>query len=224
VNVGASVSLGGEAEEANLLAIGLPGFPDWTGDLNPFLIGVNPEQMGVNPEQMPEFPLSNRQTGAVYLFERTEDGWSRQATLKPTGWETPPGPGAFPSFPTHLEEGQENSDEKGSGFLSSTDLSDFVFPGDLWSEYPEVTFFGATVDLDGNQLAVTAGFANATYVFERSSAGWVYRFSIKPVHEKVEIWEDYAQIVKISGPTLLLGTPGEFGNSAYVFDLEQVKK
>jgi hypothetical protein len=213
VNVGASVALGGESEQANLLAIGLPGFPDWSEVREHALFGAG------NPDQTPVFPASNRQTGAVYLFERAGDDWRGQTTLKPAGWETPPGPGAFPSFPTHLEEGQENSDETGSGFSSSADLSDFVFPGVLWSEKPEITFFGATVDLDGDQLAVTAGFANATYVFENKDGEWVYRLSVKPTNEKMELWEDFAQVVKISGPTLLLGTPGEFGNSAYVFDL-----
>jgi hypothetical protein len=219
VNVGASVTLEGESGQANLLAIGLPGFPNWTGESNPFLYGMSPDQ--VSPDQLPEFPASNRQTGVVYLFERSGGDWRGQATLKPAGWETPPGPGSFPAFPTHLEEGQESSDETGTGLLESVDLSDFIFPGDLYSANPEITFFGATVDLDGSQLAVTAGFANATYIFEHQDVEWVYRFSIKPVDEKVELWEDFAQVVKISGKTLLLGTPGEFGNSAYVFDIRR---
>lgn len=95
----------------------------------------------------------------------------------------------------------------------------FVFPGHLFSEAPEISFFGATVDLDQNQLAVTAGFANATYIFERRDEDWVYRFSITPGQQKEELWEDSAQVVAISGRTLLLGTPSEFGNSAYVFRL-----
>ena len=213
VNFGASVALGGESGGADLLAVGLPGFPDWSHAEDN--IGL----FGANPEQIPEVPVSIHQTGAVYLFERAGDRWREQATLKPIGWETPPGPGAFPSLPTHLEEGQEDEIDPNTGLPASIDWSDFVFPGSLFSENPEISFFGATVDLDGDQLAVTAGFANATYVFERSGEGWIYRFSVKPVHEKAEVWEDYAHVVKISGSILLLGTPGEFGNSAYVFGL-----
>lgn len=213
LNFGASVALGGDAGGANLLAVGLPGFPDWS----------NPEDalslFGTNPEQPLTLPKPDHQTGAVYLFERAGEHWNEQATLKPTGWDTPPGLGAFPSLPTHLEEGQETSDETGAGLLTSADGSEFVFPGDLWSENPAITFFGATVALDGTRLAVTAGFANTTYVFERAEEGWQYRFSVKPVNENMEVWEDYAQGVRISGHTLLLGTPGEFGNSAYVFAL-----
>jgi hypothetical protein len=98
-------------------------------------------------------------------------------------------------------------------------MASFVFPGDVYSENPEISFFGATVDLDENLLAVTAGYANATYVFERQGQDWVYQFRIVPRAEAPGPWEDFAQVVTISGETVLLGTPGEFGNSAYVFDL-----
>jgi hypothetical protein len=89
----------------------------------------------------------------------------------------------------------------------------------MFSEEPETSFFGATVDLDQDHLAVTSGFANATHVFERQGQDWAYRFRLIPARKAGEAWEDYAQIAAIDGCTLLLGAPGEFGNSAYVFDL-----
>ncbi len=67
VNVGASVALGGFSGQANLLAVGLPGFPDWSGVQDQ--IGM----FGVSPEN-PEFPESHHKTGAVYIFEREESG------------------------------------------------------------------------------------------------------------------------------------------------------
>jgi hypothetical protein len=208
LNVGASVALGGESTRANLLAIGLPGFPDWSGVQDH--IGM----FGVSPEEIPEFPESNRKTGTVYIFERVEDGgWNQRVNLKPAGWENPPGPGSlFSGVPP------ATSDEQGE-FDEAAYYASVVFPGHLFSEEPEISFFGATVDLDGKQLAVTAGFANATYVFERRDRDWVYRFSIIPGREGEGLWEDSAQVVRISGDALLLGTPGEFGNSAYVFRL-----
>jgi hypothetical protein len=98
-------------------------------------------------------------------------------------------------------------------------IADVVFPGHLFSEAPAITFFGATVDLDVNQLAVTSGYANTTYVFERQELDWLYRFKIRS--NDGEMSEDYAQVATISGDTLLLGTPGEFGNSAHVFRLDR---
>jgi hypothetical protein len=195
VNVGASVALSGEADQANLLAIGLPGFPDWTGDLDPSLIGVDADK--------PEFPESYRKAGGVYTFERGETGgWKPQAILKPAGWDNPPGPGSMISMTS-----------------SPTQKAAFVFPGDLYSADPEISYFGATLDLDMDRLAVTAGFANATYVFERQRGNWAYRFRIIPTRVSEGSWEDYAHIAVVSGCSLLLGTPGEFGDSAYVFDL-----
>jgi hypothetical protein len=264
VNVGAAVALGSGAGQADLLAVGLPGFPDWSG------VQEHVGMFGVNPDpEMFTLPASNRQTGAVYLFERAENGgWSQQATLKPAGWQDAPGPGALWSGIPAVAEAEQGSSEGGGypagqppppplpplggraydetvaspagqppppggsgaeeldspdpgGFWASTGLTvPVVFPGDLYSVDPEVTFFGATVDLDGNRLAVTAGFANATYVFERQGQDWVYLFSVTP-ETQAPFWEDFAQVVRISGDTLLLGTPSEFGNSAYVFTLPQ---
>lgn len=209
INVGAPVALGGDAEEATLLAVGLSGFPDWSGNLDPAMIGMNPMQIA----EFAENAVSNRQSGAVYVFGRDDEGnWQQQATLKPSGWDDPPGPGSFSSvMPSHLEE---LSDVEKADFFSS-----HIFPGHLYSGIPEVSFFGATVDMDGNRLAVTSGFANSTYIFEREDGEWKYLARLKPQNEKIELWEDFTQPVKINGNNLLLGTPSEFGNSAYVFDL-----
>ena len=208
MNVGASVTLGGASGQANLLAIGLPGFPDWSGVQEH--VGLS----GVSPQQKPEFPESGHQTGAVYIFGRAEEGgWRRQATLRPTGWENPPGPGSLFSGVPSTTDGNQGAFDEAAYYAS------VVYPGHVFSEDPEISFFGATVDLDENLLAVTAGYANATYVFEHQRQDWAYRFRIVPRPEEPGLWEDFAQVVAISGDTLLLGTPGEFGNSAYVFDL-----
>jgi len=211
VNIGASVALESTSGGANLLAIGLPGFPDWSeAQDNSTLFGVNPSPL--------EIPVSNRQAGAVYLFERTENEWIQRSTLRPAGWEDPPGAGSFPmNAPSHLDEGSEDAGE--SGALAANGIpQSFIFPGHIFSANPEISFFGATLDFDGNLLAITAGYANTTYVFERTGQAWTYRFSLKPTPTG-EVWEDSAQVVAVSGHTLLLGTPSEFGNSAYVFDI-----
>jgi hypothetical protein len=187
---GASVALGGEGGRAGLLAVGLPGFPDWSA------VEDHLGLFGPNAEIPPDFSSSPRQVGQVYLLDRTGTGWSPAAALTPAGSTPPPGPGEF-SF-----------DQPGA-----------VFPGTLLSERPEVTFFGAAVDLDGDQLAVTSGFSNEAHVFVQAAGGWQFVFKLRPADEDVAFWEDYANVVAISGLNLLLGTPGEFGNSAYVFRL-----
>lgn len=190
VNVGASVALDGAAGRAERMAVGLPGFPDWSQ------VKENDALLGANPENVPDFPGSNRQAGAVYLFERSEQGWKQTTILRPKGWEVPPGVGGqYDAFPV------------------------LAFPGYIYSEEPEISFFGATVDLDGEQLAVTAGYANGTYVFERRGEEWVYKFRLYPGQTAKGGTEDFAQVVSIDGCTLLLGTPGEFGATAHVFDI-----
>ena len=185
VVLGASVALAGAAGEANVLAVGLPGFP-----------------------RLPGLLESGPESGAVYIFERRDDGgWSQQATLRPASGEKPPGPGFMFSDNQITMFGKQAT---------------YIFPGHLYSEDPEITFFGAMVDLEENMLAVTAGYANTAHVFVRRGEDWLYRFRIALGERGAGSREDYGQPVAISGRTLLLGTPGEFGNSAYVFSLSPV--
>ncbi len=223
-NVGASVALAGSAGRASRLAVGLPGYPDWSKAKNVTRLWEAGSQA--------KFPESKRQAGAVYLFGRDEKGsWSQPATLKPAGWDNPPEPpsrfvsilataAAATPAPTPAPP-TPGSPAATSVATPAANPFDFVsvFPGDVLSDNPAVTFFGSTVDLDGNRLAVTSGYANATYVFEGGGQNWTYRFSLAPSRTKAEVWEDFAQVVRLSGDTVLLGTPGEFGNSAYVFNL-----
>jgi len=89
VNVGASVALDGAAGRTERMAVGLPGFPDWRQ------AEENVHLFGVNTENVPDLPGSNRQAGAVYLFERAEQGWKQTTILRPEGWEDPPGVGGI---------------------------------------------------------------------------------------------------------------------------------
>lgn len=190
VNVGASVAVDGAAGRAERIAVGLPGFPDWSQAED------NVGLFGANAGNVPDLPISNRQAGAVYLFERSEQGWKQTTTFRPEGWESPP--------------------VLGEDYYAQP-MS--AFPGYVYSEEPEISFFGATVDLDGEQLAVTAGYANGTYVFERQGEEWFYRYRLYPDQSRETGSEDFAQVVSIDGCTLLLGTPGEFGGTAHVFEI-----
>lgn len=197
VHVGAFVALGAGAAERTVLAVGLPGFPDWREN-----------EEGVQKlEPVVRFPEPGLKTGLVTLFEREQNGgWQHRATLTPAGAKPPPGPG-FSVTEEGLTTGNPDNLPANS-----------VFPGNWYSEKPEITFFGATVDVDGDLLAATAGYANATYVFERQGESWLYRYRVT-AGERGAQWEDFAQVAALSGDTLLLGTPGEFGNSAHVFRL-----
>lgn len=216
VHLGASVALSAPADRSELLAVGLSGFPDVSGFR---------DQMGQYPNV--SFPNSVRQAGSVTVFERQCNalravagacrGWQEQTTLRLPGSNRSPGPGPMFSndSPSALYDTRINQQEntKPDGVVTG-----YVFPGHFYSEKPEVSFFGATVDLHEQVLAVTAGYTNITYVFEQQSPDWIPRFKIRP-HSPDGFWEDFAQVAALGDDTLLLGTPGEFGDAAYVFEL-----
>lgn len=56
-------------------------------------------------------------------------------------------------------------------------------------------------------------------IFDSQREEFLGSIRLALVQSQVELWDDYTQPVVISGHTLLLGTPSEFGNSAYVFGL-----
>lgn len=217
VHLGASVALSQPADGPQLLAVGLPGFPDVSGFR---------DQMGQYPGVA--FPGSVRQVGSVTVFERQCSGlgvltrnchnWQEQTTLRLPGSDRQPGPGPMFSndSPSALYDTRVTRQEDAEPQYS---LTGYVFPGHFYSENPEVSFFGTTVDLDGAALAVTAGYTNMTYIFEQQSQDWAARFKIRPRSPDGGVWEDFAQVAALSGDTLLLGTPGEFGDAVYVIDL-----
>ncbi len=225
VHLGASVALSNAPDGQALLAVGLPGFPD-VSDFR--------DQTGQYPGVV--FPDSARQTGSVILFERQCNGlqtlsgncrdWQEHTTLRLPGSNSPPGPG--PMFSNDSASalfqagavGQPSRDSETQGNAEpETTPSPYVFPGHFYSENPDVSFFGATVDLDEQDLVVTSGYTNITYVFEQQDGDWGARFKIKPRAPENGLWEDFAQVAALSGDTVLLGAPGEFGDAAYVFEL-----
>lgn len=115
LNVGASVALEGAGSQAELLAVGLPGFPDWSG------VTEDIAMFGANPEQIPEFPPSNRQAGAVYMIERDRQGWNQSTILRPAGWEDPPGVGKMFSEVPATSEGEQDGSAEG-GLLSAAGI------------------------------------------------------------------------------------------------------
>jgi hypothetical protein len=225
--------------------VGLPGYPDWSKVTNVTQMwGWGADSQAKFPEskrQAGAVYLFERDEKGSWSQPATlkPAGWdnpprppsrfvsilatSAAATPAPTpapptpGFPDEPG-GAPPSTPAPPTPGNPATPSVATPAANPFDFVS-VFPGDILSDNPAVSFFGSTVDLDGNRLAVTSGYANATYVFEGGGQNWTYRFSLAPGRTSGEGWEDYAQVVRLSGDTLLLGTPGEFGNSAYVFNL-----
>ncbi len=100
-------------------------------------------------------------------------------------------------------------------------------PGDLapgalpfFSSDPAAAFFGSSVDIEGNRLAVISTFANTVDVFEHQGQEWVYRFRLSPGTDYIDDFQ--LRTVAMSGSILAQGSPGELGGGEiFIFDLSQ---
>lgn len=202
--LGPAIALQGSEGRATRLAVGLPGFPDLSAfaDLrDASLLSGSAE----NEDPIPDFPPSPHQVGTVTILQRASgDDWRPAAILTPATDDALPGPGLAFQTPE-------------AGIFDEERLRELVFPGRWYSSNPAITFFGATVDFDGDRLSVTSGFANTAHVFEFDGGLWRYLARVSPTDQ--EVTEDYAVVAALSGDALLFGAPGEFGNSAYFFSL-----
>lgn len=93
-------------------------------------------------------------------------------------------------------------------------------PGSLpfFGPDPGPVFFGAFVELEGDQLGVISTFANTAYVFERQGKDWIYRARVTP---GAAGGDDFMRrTLALSGDRLLLGSPGDLGGGfVTVFEL-----
>ena len=77
------------------------------------------------------------------------------------------------------------------------------------------TFFGCSVALQGNLLLVLPRFSSTVYVYQGQGANWTDQLEV--IFDG--LGEPEAWPIAIDGSTVVEGTPGEFGNSAHVFEI-----
>ena len=202
-------------------------------------------QEPVNEADLP----SIRTTGIVSLYERTGDEWKqtfqtapqeaslfRMYTESPFGLPISLGGEAGKASwlavgkPGFTGSGRETGSvaiyERGDrGWKPQAEL--VLAPGELvpgalpfFGPDPDVIFFGAFVEIEGNRLAVVSTFANTAYVFERLGTDWIYRLRIIPVDEGGDPDDFQRRTTAMSGNNLLMGSPGELGGGeVYLFNL-----
>jgi hypothetical protein len=79
---------------------------------------------------------------------------------------------------------------------------------------PAAAFFGSSVDIEGNRLAVVATFANTVDIFERQGRDLAYRYRISPGTDNSDDFQ--LRTAAMSGSTLLLGSPSELGSGEII--------
>lgn len=170
-------------------------------------------------------------TGAVYLFDRTEDGWTLRHQFSPTVEESTP-----------TDEEPTNEFGHSVAFDGETvavgDVHDpltmvpwvggaFVFSGrgSEWEQDAALgteasDLFGTAVAVDGDTLLVGTPYAEVAgrmtgtvYVYERRDGTWERRGRFAP--DDPGQFSQFGQSVALDGDTAVVGDPG--GGRAYVF-------
>jgi hypothetical protein len=158
-------------------------------------------------------------TGAAYVFTRSGETWSQQAKL--TGSDS----AAFDIFGEYVALATEtvfvgakdNDSSRGAVYA-------FTRSGGVWSQQAKLlasnsapnTYFGRSIAVDGDTLAVSRAFgAGITYLFTRSAGTWSQRVALGGSDAVVGDW--YAASVDISGDTLVAGARDKDGKKGAVY-------
>lgn len=169
-------------------------------------------------------------SGAVYVFARTEGAWTPQAKL--TAADASLGYG----FGTAVAIDGNTLAVGATGNSSTTDTGvvyTFVRSGVTWTQQQQLTAadaspgndFGGSVALDGDTLVVAARadghageFSGAAYVFARTETVWGQQ--AKLTANDAAAWAVFGSSVDVEGDTVVVGSPHSSGGpaaGAYVF-------
>lgn len=174
--------------------------------------------------------------GAVYVFDRTGDGWESGAKLAADDGDTADTFGASLAFANDTAVVGAPTDEDPNGIDAGTTYV-FERSGDRWSQRgtlapadgAEHDAFGTTVALAGDTAVVGApgpgsspeANPGSAYVFDRTNDGWTRRATLAP--DDGNAGDKFGTGVGIADGIVLIGAPqdedsnGEIGGSAYVF-------
>lgn len=170
-------------------------------------------------------------SSAVYLFHRSGDRWALETKLAP-------GEGDGPSFVRSLAL-QGNTLVIGSGDDAGGMAAGAAYiyengpqgwrqqaklvPADASFSY--FTGFGSSAALQGDLLAVGAAgdssqglWSGSAYLFHKQGEKWIELRKLWP-EEADYLGPFFGSDLKLSGDTLLVAAPSEYGNAVYIYHL-----
>lgn len=176
--------------------------------------------------------VSRFTSSSVYLYHRTRDGWDPETILTPEE-------GEWPGFGSSLDlEGETlvvgaNGDETAGHMIGAVYIYENGLGG--WKQQTKLvagdgpfTFFhglGSSVDLEGDILAVGApgdssqgSLLGSVYLFRRQGETWIDLLKLWPNDEDYE-GAFFGADLKLSGNTMLVSAPEEFGNAVYIYEI-----
>ncbi|MDX2089290.1 MAG: cadherin-like beta sandwich domain-containing protein [Kofleriaceae bacterium] len=171
-------------------------------------------------------------SGAVYVFVRSETGWSQQAYLKASNTDA----GDYFGSAVALDGdtlvvgalGEDSASATIDGNQADNSLGDagavYVFErtGTTWAQTAYLKspnpsrygYFGASLGLENDRLAVGAYYewvgsarTGAVYVLERSGGTWSVKDQLTAAQGDSNDW--FGQTIALSGDTIAVGAYGE---------------
>ena len=205
------------------------------------VVGAPNEDSSVNGVNGNQADNGAAQSGAAYVFSRRGAVWTQQAYLNASNTEAGDNFGWSVALSGDtLAVGALNEDSGGSNQTdnsASNSGAAYVFSrsGAVWSPQAYIKasnaasndYFGTTLALDGETLAVGASGKNssagAAYVFSRSGVTWTEQAYL--LASNTEAGDMFGKGVALSGDSLAVGAPAEDGDAntisnsgaAYVF-------
>jgi hypothetical protein len=179
------------------------------------------------------FPFDQDENSTVFVFQRKGDNWTESARLEgKRDFGVSLALGASPAAPP----GQADTLAIGADVDSSAGLyagAVYVYSrqGDGWKEQVRLTaadsmidlpfpsnntFFGCSLALQGDLLLVLSRFSSTVYIYQGGGDRWTDQLE---VNVDTGLGEPEAWPIAMDGSTVIEGTPGEFGNSAHVFEI-----
>lgn len=172
-------------------------------------------------------------SGIVFVYEREDSTWTESARLE---GENDFGVSLALGASSVAQGGGADTLVVGAGGDSSASLYSgavYVYgrQGQGWAEQARLTaadagmdlpfpyhnpFFGSWVALQGDLMLVQSRFASAIYVYQGQGTSWTDQLKVNP-DQGIGEFENWP--VEIDGSTVVWGMPGEFGNSARVFEI-----
>jgi hypothetical protein len=164
-------------------------------------------------------------TAIIYVYVRAGGTWARQAAFtlaNPHGYNLPP---SVAISGETLAVGLPNEDVRGAQQAGAVHV--FVRHDGVWARRPRLTapdggmqdFFGTSVALTGDTLAVGAPLARGTgdrrpgavYIFRRAGTAWPQEARISPLSLSTDAY--FGGAVSLSGSLLAVGAQRDSGGS-----------
>jgi hypothetical protein len=196
---------------------------------NTLAIGAHREDSSAIGIDGDEYNNNSAASGAVYIYTRNNSGvWSKEAYIKASNTESRDyfgtsislqagilavGAHGEDSAATGINGDQSNNDQSSSGVVyvfSSDDFGNWSQEAYIKPSTQHYTFFGNTVRLSGNTLAVGTQVRGEAYVFTRDGGGvWTEQAHITAHTPQHVCYGAAKDNVALSGDTLVIGSSCE---------------